>query len=117
MVARAFIPQSVVDAWISIEAADVEGDVLTLHDDRRRLRLVPASRFLEVAGGGADVAALVGKVKSEADIRMLGGEAYLSSVILGDVAYDVAPGFLAEPVRPQDGRGLRAALGKAAARA
>jgi hypothetical protein len=38
----------------------------------------------------------VARVKSLAQVRDLGGEAMADSVVIGDVAYEVEPGFLAE---------------------
>ncbi len=55
-------------------------------------------RFLQVAGGGADVAEVVGKVRTLAAIETSGGEAFMGSVILGDAAYDVQQGFVGEPL-------------------
>lgn len=92
---RFFVSQSVVDAWVSADRVDLTGDTLSLREGGPRLRLVPASQFLQVASGGQDAERLIGKVKDQGAIAALGGEAYMSSVVFGDVAYDVEPGFLA----------------------
>jgi hypothetical protein len=39
---------------------------------------------------------LVGKVKTEEQLRKAGAEVLGASVLLGDVGYEVQPGFLAE---------------------
>jgi hypothetical protein len=93
MSAKLFISQGTIDAWVSQDQADVSGDRLTLRGGLS-LRLSPASLFRRVSGG-TDVHGLVGRVKGEEAISALGAEAYMSSVILGDTAYDVEPGFLA----------------------
>jgi hypothetical protein len=49
-----------------------------------------------VAGGGDDAAGLVARVKTLVQVRELGGEAMADSVVMGEVAYEVEPGFLAE---------------------
>jgi hypothetical protein len=62
----------------------------------RSYALDPAVRFLRVVGADADPNALLHKVKSATQLRDLGAEVLDSSVILGDLAYEVDPGFLAE---------------------
>jgi hypothetical protein len=96
--ARLFISQARLDAWVSEDRIKVEGDVMTLAGDSRFFKLKPAVRFMKVTGGDDDPSALVGKVKTIADLTKLGGEQYMESVILGDTAYDVQTGFIGEPV-------------------
>jgi hypothetical protein len=73
--------------------------------------VVPGSFFAKVSGDGPDPNGLVGKVKDEAAIGAMGAEQYMNSVILGDTAYDVEPGFVGTPVEAKDGgEGLRRAL-------
>lgn len=97
MSARIFISQAALDTWVSTERVDLQGDVLSLRPDGSAMTLVPASVFKSVSGG-PDRHGLVGKVKDEAAVAALGAEAYMTSVILGDAAYEVEPGFLAIPV-------------------
>ena len=56
-------------------------------------------RFMKVAGGEADPNDLLDRVKTEVELSEVGAELYMDSVIHGDVAYDVQPGFIgaAEP--------------------
>jgi hypothetical protein len=97
MPGRIFISQAALDAWVSTERVDLQGDVLILRPGGSTLTLVPASVFRSVSGG-QDRHGLVGKVKNEAAVAALGAEAYMTSVILGETAYEVDPGFLATPV-------------------
>ena len=79
----------------------IEADLMTLARDGRAFRLRPALRFLRVVGSGdgeADPNGLVGRVKLVDDVVRLGGEQFMESVILGETAYDVQPGFLGEPI-------------------
>ncbi len=114
LLAKVFIPQQTIDDWLSTDEVEVHGDVLIFQEDGRRLRLVGASRFLRIAGGPAasDSRALVGRVKDEAAMASLGAEVYMDSVLLGDIAYDVASGFMATPIDPRKdgGEPLRATL-------
>ena len=52
---------------------------------------------------GEDTHKLVAKVKTEEQLKTLGAEQMADSVLLGDTAYEVVPGYLAEvPVSPSD---------------
>jgi hypothetical protein len=94
-----FVSQALLDAWASQGRIDLDGRSIALLGGPgrgRRYALEPAVRFLRVAGGAGDEAGLVARVKSLSQVRELGGEAMADSVVLGDVAYEVEPGFLAE---------------------
>lgn len=103
MPGRLFISQAAIDAWVSTERADLQGEVLTLRGGGA-LVLRPASLFRKVAGDGGDRHGLVGKVKDEEAIAAMGAESYMTSVLFDDIAYDVEPGFIAAPLdEPADG--------------
>jgi hypothetical protein len=87
-----------VDALVSADKADLEGELLRLRGSGLAVRLAPASHFRSVAGGGADRLDLLGRVKGQDAIASMGGEAYMTSVLFGETAYDVEPGYLALPV-------------------
>jgi hypothetical protein len=94
-----FVSQALLDAWADQGRIDLDGRSIALlggHGQGRRYGLEPAVRILRVAGGGDDAAGLVARVKTLAQIRELGGEAMADSVVMGEVAYEVEPGFLAE---------------------
>ena len=79
----------------------IQDDIMTLAGDGRAFRLRPAIRFLKVAGADGQIPdphQLIGRVKLVDDLAELGGEQFLESVIVGDVAYDVQTGFLGEPL-------------------
>jgi hypothetical protein len=94
-----FVAQTMLDSWAGQGKIDFVGNVMTLlagEGKGRSYALDPAVRFLKVVGAEADPHALLHKVKSEVQLRELGAEHVEASVILGDVAYEVEPGFLAE---------------------
>jgi hypothetical protein len=94
-----FVSQAMLDSWAEQGKIDFVGDVMTLlagDGEGRSYALEPAVRFMKVLGAEADPHALVHKVKSAAQLRALGAEPAGDSCILGDVAYEVQPGFLAE---------------------
>ncbi len=93
-----FVSQSLLDAWADQGRIDLDGSSLALlsgEGQGRRYALEPAARFLRILEG-ADALGLLARVKTLAQIRELGGEAMADSVVVGDVAYQVEPGYLAE---------------------
>jgi hypothetical protein len=100
-VARLFISQGRLDAWSAEDRVRIQDDIMTLAGDGRSFRLRPAIRFLKVSSHDGEVAdphQLIGRVKLVDDLPGLGGEQFMESVIVGDVAYDVQTGFLGEPL-------------------
>jgi hypothetical protein len=95
---RVFFPQAALDQWISDGKVDLAGEDLTILGEGRRYRIVEAARILREVTGLPDASELVGKVKSRAFLSELGAELLESSLLLGDNAYDVIPGFLGAPV-------------------
>jgi hypothetical protein len=94
-----FVSQAMLDSWAEQGKIDFVGNVMTLlagEGKGRRYALEPAVRFLKVLGGDEDRHALLHKVKSLAQLKELGADPAGDSCILGDVAYEVETGFLAE---------------------
>lgn len=94
-----FLSQSTLVAWTEHGRVGLEGSEMEVREGVEagtRHALRPAVRFLAVAGGGADAAGLVGRVKTHEQLEGLGAEVVADSVILGDSAYEVEPGFVAE---------------------
>jgi hypothetical protein len=94
-----FVSQAMLDSWAEGGKIEFAGNVMTLvagEGKGRSYALDPAVRFLAVLGADADPNGLLHKVKSAAQLRALGAEPVDDSCILGDVAYEVQPGFLVE---------------------
>jgi hypothetical protein len=94
-----FVAQAMIDTWADQGRIDFVGNVMTLLSGEGRGRsyvLEPAVRFLALLGAEADPHQMLKKVKSVAQLKELGAEVVDSSVVLGDVAYEVEPGYLAE---------------------
>jgi hypothetical protein len=99
---RVFFPQAALDGWVASDRIDVNGDELTIKGAQRRYRAVEALRIIREVTGTPDGNELVGTVKSRAFLTELGAEILGGSMILGDNAYDVVPGFVGAPVGPFD---------------
>ena len=101
-----FVSQAVLEAWSGQGKIAFTGQIMSLREgpgSGRSYALDPAVRFLKVVGADRDPHGLVAKVKTEAQLRALGGERMGDSVLLGDVGYEVQPGFLATVSAPPGG--------------
>lgn len=98
MSVKVFLPQRVVDSWITADKVELSGEIMTFHGSSLALRLVPGFYFDHVAGGTDEGHQLLGRVKSKAAVAALGAEVYMNSVILGETAYEVESGFVAKPL-------------------
>jgi hypothetical protein len=97
---RVFFPQSALDEWIVDGVVDLQKGELTILGEvgqGRRYLLEEAVRVLRDVSGGGDGAKLIGKVKTRAWLEAQGGEIVESSMLLGDAAYDVEPGWVGTP--------------------
>lgn len=102
--AKLFISQERLDAWSAEQRVTLNGDIMTLSADGRSFRVVPAVRFVRVAGDDVDPNELLNTVVDERSLEEMGADYYMHSVILGETAYDVQPGFMGEPL-PRAGGG------------
>lgn len=96
---RLFLSQGVIDEWLDKGKARLEAEELTLQPTGPTLHLTPALHFRQEVTDTPDPHGLVGKVKSISAVKALEGEHYADSVVLGENAYQVEEGFLAEPRR------------------
>jgi hypothetical protein len=90
-----FVPQSVLDRWSEQGRIQVNGNVLTILGENKNFALTTAVRFIKMEAGD-DTAGLLQKVKTTDALKQMGAEHYRESVILGEVAYQVQQGFLAD---------------------
>jgi hypothetical protein len=96
---RIFFPQVALDEWIVEGTAELQDGELTLLAVGRRYRLAEAVHVVSDASGGGD-AELVGRVKARVYLEQLGAEIVETSMLLGDAAYDVEPGWIGVPSVP-----------------
>lgn len=90
-----FVPQSMLDTWADLGKIELEGTTLRLPAESISFTLTPAVRFLSLIEG-EDSHKLLAKVKPESFVREIGGEVVTDSCLVGETAYQVQPGFLAE---------------------
>lgn len=90
-----FVPQSMLDVWSDLGKVQLDGTTLRLPGEGVEFALSPAVRFLAVLEG-EDRHKLMHKVKAESFVKEIGGEVMDDSCLVGDTAYQVQAGFLAE---------------------
>ncbi len=96
---KLFLPQKTFEDWMLQEKADLEDGNLVLKDPPSVHPVTSAVHFTKLVSG-EDTQALVGRVKTEAQISTFGGEQMADTVIVGESAYEVVPGFIAEVQAP-----------------
>ena len=104
---RIFVAQTLADSWLSAGRVQLERDLLRISDvgggGVTDLFINPAVFFERIDGSEADAHDVVGRVKTAQELAQMGADHYESSVVMGDYAYTVVPGYLAIPV---DGKGV-----------
>jgi len=95
--ARIFIAQSRIDTWLSSGRIHIEQNTMRVPAGDGAFSLVmEGAVFVErIDGGDPDVNKLAGKVKTASEVAAAKGEIYDTSLVLGDYAYTVKPGFVA----------------------
>jgi hypothetical protein len=97
---RVFFPQASLDQWGIEGKIELTPTELVLLSEARRYDIAEVVRVLVEVTGAADPHGLVGKVKPKAELEALGAEILESSMIIGDNAYDVVPGWAGAPRTP-----------------
>lgn len=93
-----FFPQAALDEWIANDRVDLKNDELLIKTEGRRYKIIEGIQVLREVTGAADLHEVLGKVKTRAFLTELGAEILEGSMIIGDNAYDVIPGFIGAPV-------------------
>jgi hypothetical protein len=102
-----FVPQSMLDVWTDLGKIELQGTTLRIPLENVAFALTPAVRFISLLEG-EDAHKLLQKVKTEAYVREIGGEVVTDSCLVGETAYQVQPGFLAEGEALQAAQGAKA---------
>lgn len=95
---RIFFPQDALDTWMGTGRVDLLDGQIIVQGEGRRYRVVEAVRVIAEVTGGLDEYELVGRVKSVVYLTELGAELLGTSMVIGDLAYEVIPGFMGTPV-------------------
>jgi hypothetical protein len=94
---KIFFSQRILDSLTDEGKIKLDGNVITLlTPDKPSFELEPAYRFLRTSDGGPDPHGLVSQIQYEKEVKALNAEVYLNSIIYGETAYEVEPGFIGE---------------------
>ena len=94
---RLYISQKRLDAWNADNRVAIDGDVMTLVELDQAFFIQPAVRVLAIEGMDEDPNDLVGKVKDEEELVVMGADHLATSLIYKDAAYKVENGFVGNP--------------------
>ncbi len=92
---KLFLPQSTLEEWAAEGRADLKDGRLFIGSEQGVCRVAPAVHFLRLVSG-SDSKKLLATVKTPLQLEQMGAEQMLDSVILGEDAYDVVQGYVAE---------------------
>ncbi len=96
---RVFVSQACIDRWLGLGGIVIEGDLMRFTAvPEANLFINPSVYFERIDGSDTDPYDIVGAVKTAQELAQMGADHYESSVVLGDFAYTVKPGFVASPV-------------------
>ena len=98
---KLFLPQSTLEEWAAEGRADLKDGRLFIGSEQGACRVAPAVHFLRLVSG-SDSNKLLATVKTPLQLEQMGAEQMLDSVILGEDAYDVVQGYLAEVASAPD---------------
>lgn len=95
MVTLRFLPQPTLDGWSEEGKVDLQVGRILETATKAEFPVREAVHFVKVESGPDDQS-LLNKVKTVEQLKALGAEHYLTSVILGETVYEVVPGWIAE---------------------
>ena len=96
---KLFLPQKTLEDWSLGEKADLEDGRLVVKETRSSHAVTPAVHFVKVVSGH-DAHQLTGRVKTMKQLDELGAEHMMDSVLLGETAFEVVPGYVTEVTAP-----------------
>lgn len=95
---RVFFPQASLDQWGIEGKIELSPTELVVLAEGRRYAITEVVRIVVEVTGANDPHGFLGKVKDKAELEAMGAEILENSMILGDNAYDVVPGWAGVPV-------------------
>jgi hypothetical protein len=97
---RLFLPQTTLEEWALSDKADLREGKLIVNENKGSFPTVAAVHFVKLVSGKDDKK-LVSRVKTQEQLAGLGAEALADSVLMGDTAYEVVPGYVTEVALPK----------------
>ncbi|HEY4716991.1 MAG TPA: pentapeptide repeat-containing protein [bacterium] len=95
---KVFFTQSLIDSLVQNNKMTITGDVITILTKKNAsFNIVPALRFVKIEAGD-DSLDVLGKVKTEKEVKELKVEIMRNSAVYGDTVYIVEPGYIGIPI-------------------
>ncbi len=95
---RIFVSQQRMQQWTEDGKVSIESNLMILPTLGKSFRLTEAVHITKVVSEGGDPHGLVGRVKTQEQLRELAAEVYHSSLLIGETAYECEQGFIGEVV-------------------
>jgi hypothetical protein len=95
---RLFVESALVDRWITGGGAELVGGVLRARATGASFSLEEAVHVVAEVAGAGDAPGFVGRVRPVTELVARGAELLDRSMVIGDAAYDVVPGFFVTPL-------------------
>jgi hypothetical protein len=92
-----FVNAPLLGQWVMAGRVDVLDGTLTVRNTGETFAAIEAVRVLVEATGTGDPQGWVGRVYSAVELRALGAELLDRSLLVGELAYDVDPGYFLQP--------------------
>lgn len=102
MANRVFFPQACLDQWGIEGKIELTGAELVILSEARRYAITEVVRVVVEVTGSPDPHGIIGKVRPKAALQAMGAEILENSMIIGDNAYDVVPGWAGAPTTTFD---------------
>lgn len=98
---KVFFTQVMIDSLVQNNKISINGNVITILTRKKAsFNIVPAYRFLKLESGD-DSLNLIGKVKTEKELKELKIEIMSNSAICGETVYTIEPGFIGIPLEKE----------------
>ncbi len=95
---KVFFTQAMIDSLAQNNKLSINGNVITILTKKKAsFNIVPAYRFIKLESG-EDSLNLLGKVKTEKEMKELKIEIMSNSAICGENVYTIEPGFIGIPL-------------------
>jgi hypothetical protein len=95
---RVFFPQSSLDQWTVEGKIELTPTELVIVAEGRGYAIAEVVRVVVEVTGSNDPHGIIGKVKDKAELETMGAEILENSMIIGDNAYDIVPGWAGAPL-------------------
>lgn len=96
---KLFLPHKTLEDWSMTEKADLQDGKLVVKEPRSSHAVAAGVHFAKLVSG-EDTQGLLGRVKTTEQLQAMSAEHFADSCIVGEAAYEVVEGYVAEVQAP-----------------